>query len=416
MWGPCDSLPSKSLAKGASLLGGEPIYLKVDIPQSITEGPKLKVLPPGGPSSSILIASPIRGSVPKAEGEVSMTMEVRELLSQVGLDMSGHVSGNSTPKRLQHMVLITPLPTKLEDFPWPVDTSSQVSTPDDAEMGDASLEEIPVVSSPTAETPGPHGGTSPQYATHLWKEANKTLRELLVTKSSIDTCWQKLVWELGMALCQNNSETAESIKEAKAICTHSMQEAKTLCSTAIMEAKAVCAHSTQEAKTICSTAIREAKAICAYSTQEAETLCSTTIREAEAWGTSQAGSLQQLHAKSIQHLEEQAIKEESKGQLNCLPACQAALWAGPPEFCGVLVASYHVLLGHAPMSHSFSLSQGASPSEQVSAPRATSLLCLSIPLDPSGGIPLQTQQMACPPAESHPRQLLRGPLIWSGKR
>ena len=35
----------------------------------------------------------------------------------------------------------------------------------------------------------------------------------------------------------------------------------------------------------------------------------------------------------------------------------------------MLVASYHVLLGHVLMSHLFSLSQGASPSEQVSAPR-----------------------------------------------
>ena len=31
-----------------------------------------------------------------------MTMEVRELLSQTGLDISEHASGNSTPKRLEH--------------------------------------------------------------------------------------------------------------------------------------------------------------------------------------------------------------------------------------------------------------------------------------------------------------------------
>ena len=76
------SLP-KSLAKGTNLLEGKPIYLKVDILQSIVEGPKLKTLPPGSHPSSILILSPIRASLPKVEGEVSMTMEVRELLSQV---------------------------------------------------------------------------------------------------------------------------------------------------------------------------------------------------------------------------------------------------------------------------------------------------------------------------------------------
>ena len=74
-----------------------------------------------------------------------MTMEVRELLSWVRLDTSGHTSGNVTPKRLEPMVLAMPLPTKLEDFPQPVDTSAQVSTPDDAEMEDASLEEFPTL-------------------------------------------------------------------------------------------------------------------------------------------------------------------------------------------------------------------------------------------------------------------------------
>ena len=265
---PVLAYPPRSLAKGTNLLGGKPIYLKMDFPQSIMEGPKLKVPPPGGCSSSILIASPIRVPLQMVEGEVSMTMEVRELLSQAGLDMSGYISGNFTPKRLECVVLVTPPPTKPEDFPWPVDTSSQVSTLDDAEMGDTSLEEIPATSSPTAETPGPSSGAPPSDTAHLWEEANKALGELLVTKSSIDACWQKLVWQLSIALHQNNFRTVESIKEAKAICAH-------------------------------------------Y-TWEAETLYSTTISKAEAQGASQAGSLQQLHGKSIQHLEEQAIEEESK--------------------------------------------------------------------------------------------------------
>ena len=125
----------ESLAKGTNLHGSEPIYLKVDILQSITEGPELKVPPSGDCSLSILMPSPIRAPPLKAEREVSMTMDVRELLSQAGLDTSGHVSGNSTPKRLDPMVLLTPLPTKLGDFPRPVDTSSPVSAPDDTEMG-----------------------------------------------------------------------------------------------------------------------------------------------------------------------------------------------------------------------------------------------------------------------------------------
>ena len=196
----------------------------------------------------------------------------------------------------------------------------------------------------------PSSGIPPADAGHLWEEANKALGGLLATKSSIDACQWKLVWKLGMALCQNDSKTAESIKEAKAIC----------------------AHSTQEAVTLCSTTIKEAKATCAYSIQKAETLCSTAIRDVEAWGASKADSLQWLHAASIQYLEEQAIKEESKGQLDFLSACQAALSASPVELSDVLVASYHILLGHALTSHPFSLSQGASSSEQVSTPMVPS--------------------------------------------
>ena len=212
------SLP-KLLAKGTNLLGGEPIYLKVDIPQSIMEEPELKATTLGSHSSSFLMPSLIRAPLPKVEGEVSMTMEVRELLSQAMLDTSGHVSKNSTPKRLNPMVILTPPSPKLGDFPRPVDTSSQVSAPDDAEMGDASLEKIPTAISPPAKTPGPSGSTPPTDAGHLREEANQALGELLATKSFIDAYQQKLVWELGMALHQNNFETTESIREAKTICT-----------------------------------------------------------------------------------------------------------------------------------------------------------------------------------------------------
>ena len=68
------------------------------------------------------------------------------------------------------MVLVTPLPPKQEDLAKPVDTSSQVSTPDDAEMEDASLEEIPTTSSPTVKTPGPRSNAPPLDIAHLQEE------------------------------------------------------------------------------------------------------------------------------------------------------------------------------------------------------------------------------------------------------
>ena len=122
---PLIASPPESMAKGVNQLGGKPIYLKVYIPQSNTVGSELKAPPLSGCPPSILIASPVRPPLPKAEGEVSMTMEVRELLFWVGLDTSEHASGSSTPKRQELVVLVTPFPTKLEDFPKPVNTSSQ---------------------------------------------------------------------------------------------------------------------------------------------------------------------------------------------------------------------------------------------------------------------------------------------------
>ena len=160
------------------------------------------------------------------------------------------------------MVLVTPLPPKLEDFPKLVDTSSQVGTPDEGEMDDPTPEDIP--------------------------------------------------------------------------------------------------------------ALREAETTCAHSIKEAEAHCSTAIWEAEAQGASQASSIQQSHAKSIQLLEEEAIEEENKDQLNFLSACQAALEASPLKSGSMLLASYQVLLEHTLTFHLFSIPQGASPSQQGLTPGASS--------------------------------------------
>ena len=149
-----------------------------------------------------------------------------------------------------------------------------------------------------------------------------------------------------MTLWHNESETTESIKGAKAVCTHSIKETEANCTLAI---------------------------------KEAETHCSTAIREAESQGASQADSIQQSHAKDIQHLKEETIEEESKGQLNFLSTCQAALRAGPPESCGVMEASYHILLGHVPTSYLFNISQGASPCQQGSILGASSLSAPTAP-------------------------------------
>ena len=61
------SLP-KSLAKGMTMLGGEPVYLSVDILQYAMKGHESKAPSPGSHSIPILTARPIRAPLPKAEG------------------------------------------------------------------------------------------------------------------------------------------------------------------------------------------------------------------------------------------------------------------------------------------------------------------------------------------------------------
>ena len=137
------SLP-ESLANSISLTGGKSVYVEIDILQPMAKEPDWKALPLGR-CSTIIISTP-----PKLEGEVSITMKVRSLLPQAILDMSGHGSGDSTPKRPNPVVVLTPPPHKLKDLPKPVDTSSQVSTQDDVEMAEASLGAVPTTISPIA--------------------------------------------------------------------------------------------------------------------------------------------------------------------------------------------------------------------------------------------------------------------------
>ena len=80
----------------------------------------------------ILMASPVKTTLLKLEREVSMTMEVRE--SPVSGDVRhvwSHVRELNPQNTKSHVVILTPPPHKLRDLSSPVDTSSQVSTPDD---------------------------------------------------------------------------------------------------------------------------------------------------------------------------------------------------------------------------------------------------------------------------------------------
>ena len=289
-------------------------------------------------------------------------MEVRSLLSQAMLDMSSHRSGNPTPRRLNPVIVLTPKPHKPKELPKLVDTLSQVSILDDVEVAEASLEGVPTTISSIALTTRSRSITPPTDVAELWENANNALEELLATKSSINAHRQRAIWELGIEIHQNEPKTVESIKEARAICSHVTLDAETLCFATVKEAKVTYIWT-----------IKEAKAICACTIWEAETAYSAVIRDAETWGTSQTKSLYRQHAKTIWDLEEQVIQEEGRSQTDFLSTCQAALHASPVELKGMLVASYHILLGQVPMSHHSPYHKG--PPQQSNSPPQQLLPC-----------------------------------------
>ena len=213
----------------------------------------------------------------KVESQVSMTMEVSELLLQAALDTSSQALGSSTPKRPVSTALGAPPSLGLEDSTKPVDTSSQVSLqvsiPDDVELDNLTLEEIYAPLSLLVETLGPGAGTLPGDVIQLQEEANRALGHLLLTRSSLK------VLDFDMALHQNESETTKAIKEAKALCACTIREA---------EAHQVMLMGEAEAQH--ATCIREAKANCTIA--EVENCCSMAIRKAESHGTKQACSIQ----------------------------------------------------------------------------------------------------------------------------
>ena len=94
------------------------------------------------------------------------------------------------------------------------------------------------------------------------------------------------------------------------------------------------------------------------------------IRDAKTQRAFQAKLLHRQHGKVMQDLEEQVIQEEGRYHTDFLSACQAALHARPLEVQGVLVASYHILSGQAPMYYPLALPQRTSPVEEQSAPAA----------------------------------------------
>ena len=109
------SLP-ESLAKGTTMFRGKTVYLPVDNLQSTMKGQESKSPSPGGHSFPSWL-QPYQGSSAQGgrAGQHDHRSEGAPILGSI--DTSGQALGGSTPKRLEPMVLVTPLPPQAGRFP-----------------------------------------------------------------------------------------------------------------------------------------------------------------------------------------------------------------------------------------------------------------------------------------------------------
>ena len=212
-------------------------------------------------------------------------------------------------------------------------------------MTEAYLEDIPASISPIAAVSRTRNITPPVDELELQANANKSLKDFLTTKASIDAHRQRAIGDLRVVLHQSESQAPESIKEAKAACSQATLDAQATCSWLTLEAKTNCSWAILEAKTTCSMAVKKAKTTRGHTVQEAEATCSKAISEVGAQRASQAASFQREHGHIMWDLEEQVIQEESRSQADFLSACQVTLYNSPPELKSTLATFLPYLIG-----------------------------------------------------------------------
>ena len=377
------------LGSGISLITSKHNYLEIDIPLHPMEEPHRK-MPPLEDIPTIWVTSPLK-SPPKPEG--SITTEVSNLLSQAVLEASSCESQQSLPRRLATAVVLMSPSQRPEGLLLPADTSSQASI----DEGEASLGDILANISPIAVISGSNSTSALMALTELQTNANKAPDDLLSTKESIDTRRQRAVWDLGVMFCQNETQVAATVQEAKTICSQTALGIQTACSQLILEVK-----------TTYLVAVKEAKTTRSHLLQEAKATCSKVICEAEAQKIFQATRLHNEPGKYTQDLEEQAIEEESKIHNDFLTTCQVVLYSSPPPLKSALASLYHLLLGQAPPSPPLASPKKTSPMGKEPTTTVPPMLMPKQPPKPKRWHPLPDPVESMPIGGATPKATLGG--------
>ena len=90
----------------------------------------------------------------------------------------------------------------------------------------------------------------------------------LTFRASVDAHWQRLISELEIAHCQNETKTSKAIKGVEAHYMVALCNTEAICMAAMTEAGATHSASTRDAEAICATAVREAEAATAVQTSK----------------------------------------------------------------------------------------------------------------------------------------------------
>ena len=300
--------------------------MRIDIRLLPPEGPECTTPPLGGVQIFPATTSPKTCLKPR----ISIATEVNDLLTWVMADDSSHESEHSTIGKAATAEAVMSPSHKSEAPPPPVDTSSQASM----EEREASLKSNTANVSPITAAYSSHSASPSVDPTELQTNANSATNHILCVKRSTDLKRQRVIWELGLLLCQNEVKEAMSIKKAKVV--HSQE---------VLDAKVDCAKVVLEAKCNYRVAVQEAKTIRGNWLHESEIAYSKALGEATAMRSSQSVTLHREHVRLMQELEEQAIREESKSHQDFLSTCQAILHHAPQPLKENLTTPYHVLLG-----------------------------------------------------------------------
>ena len=92
---------------------------------------------------------------------------------------------------------------------------------------EGSLEDIPATISLIATVHSSRSASPSVDPLELQANANRAIDNMLHFKRSLDIKRQRATWELGVMLCQNESQGAALIAAAKAVCSQAVMEAKT---------------------------------------------------------------------------------------------------------------------------------------------------------------------------------------------